>query len=308
MRRITLGLAATAVAATTVFASGGALAAGGQAGQKPADTGYTPPAIQWASTCASAALNNAGAQCGTLTVPLDYNKPKGTKIKIALSRIKAKTSADQRQGIMLVNPGGPGGSGLGLSRLGASIPKGGGDPYDWIGFDPRGVGSSEPALACDGDFFGFNRPDYRPKTRKLEKFWWKKSNQYAKDCRKAGGKLLDHLKTTDTVKDIESIRKALGESKINFYGFSYGTTIAQHYASIHPGKVRRMVLDGVTNPSRTIYQSNLDQDVAFEITLKKFFAWVAKYDDVYGLGTSGAQVYAKWRSMLAKATKNHSPA
>ena len=136
------------------------------------------------------------------------------------------------------------------------MPNGGGDPYDWIGFDPRGVGSSEPSLSCDPDYFPFNRPDYVPVKRSDEKFWLKKSAGYAKACKQVGkdlvakGSLLNHLKTTDTVNDMESIRKAFKQKQINYYGFSYGTTIGQTYATLHPNRVRRAVFDGVTDPSR----------------------------------------------------------
>ena len=183
---------------------------------------YSPPPIAWGQ-CASASLQQAGAQCGLLTVPLDYAKPHGAKIKIAVSRIMHKTSDANAQGIMLVNPGGPGGSGLGLARLGSFVPGHGGDPYDWIGFDPRGVGSSQPSLSCDGAYFGGPRPYFVPETAKLLHAWWDKTRQYARDCGAAGGALLGHMKTTDVVGDMESIRKALGASKINYYGFSYGT-------------------------------------------------------------------------------------
>lgn len=265
-------------------------------------TNYVPPPISWGA-CTSASLKAAGAECGNVTVPLDYANVNGEKIKIAVSRIKHKTPQSQYQGIMLVNPGGPGGSGLGLSRLQGSIPNGGGNPYDWIGFDPRGVGSSSPSLACDPDYFPFNRPDYVPLNKADERYWLKKSAKYSKDCKRAGGKLLNHLKTTDTVNDIESIRKALSQKQISWYGFSYGTTIGQTYATLHPTRVHRMVLDGVTNPARDVYQSNLDQDIAFEKTENIFFAWMAKYDSVYHLGNTQKKVRKLWASMLAKTRK-----
>jgi pimeloyl-ACP methyl ester carboxylesterase len=132
---------------------------------------YSPPPIAW-DQCASASLQDAGAQCGLLTVPLDYAKPQGTKIEIAVSRIMHKTSDANAQGVMLANPGGPGGSGLGLARLGEFVPNNGGDPYDWIGFDPRGVGSSQPSLGCDGAYFGGPRPHYVPETNALRQAWW----------------------------------------------------------------------------------------------------------------------------------------
>ncbi|HEY1322939.1 MAG TPA: alpha/beta hydrolase, partial [Streptosporangiaceae bacterium] len=134
------GMLVAGLAAWPGGAAAGTAAPGATSTRAPE---YSPPPIPWGQ-CASASLQQAGAQCGLLTVPLDYAKPRGAKIKIAVSRIMHKTSDANAQGVMLVNPGGPGGSGLGLARLGAFVPGNGGDPYDWIGFDPRGVGSSQP--------------------------------------------------------------------------------------------------------------------------------------------------------------------
>jgi hypothetical protein len=127
---------------------------------------FTPKAIKWGK-CGVPGLDDRGAQCGFLTVPLDYKKPKGTKIKLAVSRIKHTVSKDKYQGVMLTNPGGPGGSGLTLSVLGGFVPNKAGAAYDWIGFDPRGVGSSVPALSCNGNYFKAPRPQYVPTTRKI---------------------------------------------------------------------------------------------------------------------------------------------
>ncbi len=250
---------------------------------------YQPAPIVWGG-CASPGLQRRGAECGFVEVPLDYARTGGTKIKIAVSRIKATVPAAQYQGIMLVNPGGPGGSGLTLSVLGEYVPKGAGRAYDWIGFDPRGVGSSQPALACDGDYTGLGRPYYVPVTKALEDAWRTKARGYAKACDTAGGALLDHLKTIDSVKDMDSIRRVLGQERINFYGFSYGTYLGQVYGTLYPERVRRMVLDGNVDPRKVWYQANLDQDVAFDRNVKIYFAWLAKYDNVYHLGTSARDI------------------
>jgi len=250
---------------------------------------YTPPPIKWGK-CVSAGLNSLGAKCGFLVVPLDYAKPKGTKIRLAVSRIKHTVTKAKYQGVMLVNPGGPGGSGLTLSSLGQYVPDNAGDAYDWIGFDPRGVGSSKPALTCNGNYTSYDRPKYVPKTSKGEKIWLKRSKGYAQACAKAGGALLDHLKTTDNVKDMDAIRKVLGEKQINFYGFSYGSYLGQVYATTYPTRVRRMVLDGVVDPRNVWYQANLDQDVAFDANMDVFFAWVAKNNATYKLGKTTTAV------------------
>src|SRR4029077_13559202 len=116
------GMLGAGLAACPGGAAAGTTAPGGTSTRAPE---YSPPPIAWGQ-CASASLQQAGAQCGLLTVPLDYAKPHGTKIKIAVSRIMHKTSSANAQGVMLVNPGGPGGSGLTLARLGGSVPGNGG--------------------------------------------------------------------------------------------------------------------------------------------------------------------------------------
>ncbi|WP_067495153.1 alpha/beta hydrolase [Actinoplanes sp. TFC3] len=262
--------------------------------------GYS--AIGWGA-CKDPGLASAKAECGYLSVPLDYAKPNGKKIKLAVSRIKHRTSDRGYQGAMLVNPGGPGGSGLSLSMLGGYVPAGAGDYYDWIGFDPRGVGSSVPALSCDADYASYGRPAYVPVTAAIEKANLKRAKGYAKDCAKAGGELLNHLSTIDTVRDMESLRIALGEQKINFYGFSYGTYLGQVYSTLYPQRVNKMVLDGNVDPSRVWYDANLDQDVAFERTMKVYFAWLAKYNAVYHLGKTGNAVEQGYYQQRAKLTK-----
>ncbi len=255
-------LLAATVAMTVGLVMGGAMIPA-SASAHSSTPGYTPPPIDW-GTCSNATLASRGAQCGFVIVPLDYAHPNGTKIKVAVSRILHKSAAADYQGVMLINPGGPGGSGLILSVYQAFVPNGVGNDYDWIGFDPRGVGDSVPSLSCDGNVLGYNRPYYVPVTKTLEKTWLQRSKAYAQACAKAGGALLDHLKTTDNVADMESIRKALGQKQINYYGFSYGTYLGQVYATLHPDQVRRMVFDGVVDPRGVWYGDNLDQDVAFD--------------------------------------------
>ncbi|OLR94621.1 alpha/beta hydrolase [Actinokineospora bangkokensis] len=301
MRRIVAATAAVGVVLGGALVGQPAVAAPAAPG--PAQVAYDPAPIAW-GPCASPGLARRGAECGFLVVPLDYAKPGGTTIKLAVSRIKAKVPADRYQGVVITNPGGPGGSGLTLSVLGEYVPGGVGQSYDWIGFDPRGVGSSQPALACDGSYFGYNRPFYVPVTAQLEKTWLDRSKGYAKACGTAGGDLLNHLKTTDTVNDVDVLRKALGQKQINYYGFSYGTYLGQVYATLYPERVRRMVLDGNVDPRKVWYQANLDQDVAFDKNMGIYFDWVAKHDDVYHLGTSGRVVQQKFYLEQAKLLKN----
>jgi pimeloyl-ACP methyl ester carboxylesterase len=314
MRKLVSTVAAAALVGMGLATAGATAAPSHQASQQashqakhPSSTGYTPPPIQWGE-CPTASLQNAGATCGMLTVPLDYNKPRGTKIQLAVSRIAHKTSDADAQGPMLVNPGGPGGSGLGLARLGAFVPKHGGDPYDWIGFDPRGVGRSQPSLSCDSDYFAPGRPAYVPETRGIRAFWFAKTSAYAHDCAAAGGRLLRHTRTVDWVQDMESIRKALHASKINYYGFSYGTYLGQVYATLHPHRVGRFVFDGVVNPEDVWYDANLEQDKQFDKNIKTFFDWMADNDAAYGLGTDGAAVRDIYYGVLDQLTDDPEPA
>ncbi|MGH3434008.1 MAG: alpha/beta hydrolase [Thermocrispum sp.] len=280
-------LAALAAAGVAVGATLLAPSAGAAPEAAPADD---PPAIEWGD-CEDPDLVDAGAKCGKLTVPLDYSRPDGDKIKLAVSRVKHKSSEEDYQGPMLVNPGGPGGSGLSLSVLGQFVPENAGDTFDWIGFDPRGVGASEPALTCDPDYFRYNRPDYVPTTLKLEKTWLKRSKGYAQACGKAkANALLPHLKTRDVVKDMDSLRRALGAKKINYYGFSYGTYLGQVYATEYPSKLNRVVFDGVVNPKDVWYQANLNQDLQFDRVIKIYFEWISRYDDLYHLGDDPIEV------------------
>jgi pimeloyl-ACP methyl ester carboxylesterase len=288
-------IVATALAAGLTI-SGMVVAAGSAtAGQ----TGFMPTPPSWGH-CANTTLQQKGAECGMLEVPLDYAQPQGTKIKIAVSRITHKVPEDKYQGVVLTNPGGPGEPGLTNASIGGRVPNGVGDEYDWVGFDPRGVGTSQPALACDGRYFGYDRPDYRPFDPRDEQAWLKKTKAYADTCATNSPELLKHVKTTDTVEDMESIRKALGRQDITYYGGSYGTYLGQVYSTLHPDRVRRMVLDSNVDPRRVWYSSNFDQDVAFEGNVKIFFDWVANYDRVYHLGTNGTAIERGFNTQVDK--------
>lgn len=269
---------------------GGLLVAPVTASAAPERESATPAAaINW-GPCDDASLKEAGAECGFVQVPLDYSKPGGKKISLAVSRIKHTVPEDQYQGVVLVNPGGPGGSGLTLPLISGDVPKNAGAAYDWIGFDPRGVGASKPSLSCIPNYAGYDRPPYIPTTKARERAWLERSNSYADACGANGGELLNHLKTTDSVRDMDEIRKALGRQQINYFGFSYGTYLAQVYSTMFPDRMRRMVLDSNVDPRKIWYRANLDQDIAFDRNINIWFGWIAKYDKVFGLGDTRAEV------------------
>jgi pimeloyl-ACP methyl ester carboxylesterase len=262
---------------------------------------YTPPPVHWKACNDGGLLDAIGAQCAMVKVPLSYRHPHRRKIEIAISRLRHTSSRARYQGVVLVNPGGPGGSGLYLSVLGypGIIPGRASGTYDWIGFDPRGVGASVPSLSCDSRYFGYNRPRYEPTTAAVDKAWLDRTRGYARDCKHApGARLLRHVRTTDTVHDMESIRRALHQRKLNFYGFSYGTYLAQVYATRHPHQVRRFVLDSTVDPRGVWYGDNFAQDVAFQKTIEVYFGWLAAHDGVFHLGTDPAAIAKQYYDAL----------
>jgi pimeloyl-ACP methyl ester carboxylesterase len=287
----------TAAACSATGSPGGSLATGGG----PAGTGASAGTGAGARLSWHSCTQVPRMQCARLRVPLDYRHPDGRKITLALSRIPATAPPGQRQGVLLVNPGGPGASGLGLAAQVAT----GLDPkvaaeYDIVGFDPRGVGSSTPALHCDPGFFRGVRPGNVPASRAAEQVQENRAKAYAADCDKKFGWLLPYMTTEDVARDVDSVRAALGQQKINYFAYSYGTYIGQVYATMFPGRVRRMILDSTVDPAGVWYTDNLDQDYAIQGRMNAFFAWVARYDRVYQLGTAASQVRQAWYRVNAR--------
>ncbi|MET9568930.1 alpha/beta hydrolase [Streptomyces virginiae] len=263
-----------------------------------------PAAPAPAETAAQAALRWTGCatpryptlQCASLKVPLDHDRPADRTITLALTRVPhtAKTS----QGPLLVNPGGPGGSGRALAGFVASaLPKDVAAQYDVIGFDPRGVGKSEPALDCGPGHFTPVRPDSVPQDEATERANLERVRAFAESCGVKHADVLPHIGTVSAARDIEVLRTALGAERISYFGYSYGTYLGAVYAKLHPGRVHRLVLDSVVDPNGVWYEDNLSQDLAFDARHKAFLAWVAQHDATYRLGTDPAAVETRWYAM-----------
>jgi len=252
-----------------------------------------PPPINW-GPCSDPVLQSFDAQCGYVSVPLNYSDPSGPKIQLAVSRIEHTSSATDYQGVLLMNPGGPGGSGLALPPEVVPVLDQDGyssttADYDWIGFDPRGVGSSIPSISCDPNYLGPDRPNYIPFTRQLLNTWLSRSQGYASDCASQSAEqtaLLQNLTTVDSALDMDSIREALGQSQITYYGYSYGTYLGQVYATLFPSHLRRLILDSNVDPRTVWYQANLNQDPAFNRNEEIWWGWLARYNSVYHLGAT----------------------
>ena len=301
-----VALVALAVTGCTSSSPASGTAAGAAQGSSAgtsagSNAGLIPDAstLHW-SACTGSGL--AGLEVSSLKVPVNYADPNGRKLTLALSMAPATAPKSQQQGIMLVNPGGPGASGLSLA---AAVQQGISPQvardYDIVGFDPRGVGASVPELSCDPTFFSGVEPNYIPANASAEQVLTDRAKTYAADCEKKFGWLLPYMTTQNVARDLDSIRAAFGVQKITYYAFSYGTYIGQVYATMFPSRIRRMVLDSTVDPAGVWWTDNLDQDYAFQGRMDAFYAWTAKYDSTYGLGTTAAEVqanYYKARDML----------
>jgi pimeloyl-ACP methyl ester carboxylesterase len=278
-----------------------AILAGSLAGSPAgtADAAETSPSQLTWSDCGDPTLDPLGAQCAQVTVPLDYSRPYGPTIKIAISRIKA-TDPARRRGILVGNPGGPGAGGLTLmADLTSSLSPDVRAQYDLIGVDPRGTGRSAP-VDCDwstGQMLrsaGFDRQGF-DEIEGLEA-------SLAARCQAKQGAVLPYLTTRNAARDMDRIRAALGEPKLSYIGFSYGTYLGAVYTQMFPGRSDRVVLDSAVDPDRI---TGLQQDMgpASEKGLDSWSAWAAGHDDEYHFGTTQAAVRSFVENLIATAAR-----
>lgn len=188
-----------------------------------------------------------GFDCGTVTVPVDYRHPAGPTLEVALIRRPAGDPS-QRIGSLLMNPGGPGASGVGRVRRGFTVSPEVAARFDIIGFDPRGVGESTP-VTCGSTVPALRAADLDPDTPDEVRLLETAAKAVADECAATEGERLGHLGTVEVAHDVEVIRRALGEEELSFVGLSYGTLIGLLWAEAYPTSVRAMVLDGVVDPA-----------------------------------------------------------
>jgi pimeloyl-ACP methyl ester carboxylesterase len=258
-------VAATVLALTSCVALGTASNAAMTASFKTIGD-YQAQKVDWKSC-------GTDLYCGSVRVPMDYSKL-GSK-KITLAVIYHRASANKPLGSLLVNPGGPGASGfnfvkdsidgLATARLRAN--------YNIVGFDPRGVQNSAAVRCLTGksmDRFLYGTTGYELGSAKdLAKTKLVMAN-FIKACKKNTGDLLGHVDTVSAAKDMDIIRAVMGDDKLNYLGFSYGTQLGATYAALFPKKVGRMVLDGAIDPSVPDYQQSLNQIKGFDLALRDY--------------------------------------
>ena len=205
------------------------------------------PRLHWAS-CGE---GFEAFQCATAVVPLDYDRPSGRQITLALARLPA-SDPSRRIGSLFINPGGPGGSGVDVVLEAGQFLYS--DEvrarFDLVGFDPRGIIRSSP-LRCYETFDDAQAdlwPISFPVTKAEERVWVRSDRAIARACAERGGPILDHMSTANVARDMDLLRRAVGDRQLTYAGYSYGSYLGATYANLFPGKVRALVVDGVLDP------------------------------------------------------------
>ena len=208
-------------------------------------------------------------------MPKDYADPAKGTLQLALLRLPA-TDRAQRIGSLLINPGGPGGSGVDFVRDGASqFPSAIRARFDLVGFDPRGVNTSSP-VRCVDNLDPQADLDPSPDNAAELAALVDQQHQFADACARRNADVLPYLSTAAVVDDLDTIRAAVGDEKLSYLGFSYGTLIGSMYADKYPEKIRAMVLDGALDPSLGETQLRTGQAKAFEGALRRMLAKCSK--------------------------------
>jgi pimeloyl-ACP methyl ester carboxylesterase len=226
----------------------------------PSSAGATPPSASGTGSAAVPRLHwgscgdepeLAAFQCATAVVPLDYDRPKGKQITLALARLPA-SGPGRKLGSLFLNPGGPGGSGVDfLFGAGPFLYS---DEvrarFDLVGFDPRGIIRSTPLRCYEtfDDAIADLWPIPFPYTREEERVWVRSDRAIARACAERGGPILNHMSTANVARDLDLLRRAVGDAKLTYAGYSYGSYLGATYANLFPGKVRALVVDGVLDP------------------------------------------------------------
>ena len=287
----------TGTTGTPTSESGGSSPAAVDPAQAPLESFYTQK-LTW-ERCDDYDLDGAGLKkslrCAKVSVPLDYDNPTGKTASIAIS--KSAASGD-RVGSLLMNPGGPGASGLSLASQadGTDLTK----RFDVIGFDPRGVGASTPSISCltpqeaDAERQDLDLDMSPAGIAETEK----EHTEYARKCtQRAGNDLLAHVGTKEVVRDMDIIRGVLGDEKLNYVGYSYGTRLGSTYAETFPTHVRAMVLDGAVDPEQNPLDELVGQAAGFQKVFDEYARDCAKKSDC-PLGTDPAAASASYRSLV----------
>ena len=274
-----------AVGAGVVPAAAAPAAVAAKAAVPPGLESFYSQKVEWYDCGATGGMERSAEatafKCAKVTVPLDYSKPDGETIEIAMKKHVATGST--RLGSLFVNPGGPGGSGVEFLETTAETTFAGVQgSYDIIGFDPRGVGASTPitctagaetpavAEAAPADA-GAGGSSFEQRAAVTSAQIKQLESGCAANTKPAG--LLDHVDTVSVARDLDVLRALSGDQQLNYAGFSYGTYLGTHYAELFPANTGRMVLDGAVDPSLTYNERRQRQAVGFERALRTYVDW-----------------------------------
>ncbi|MFG2533353.1 alpha/beta hydrolase [Streptomyces sp. NPDC048516] len=288
---LTAGVLAGTTLVVTVCAVGGAAASqpGSAKGRNTSapvlPARFTQQKIQW-TACGADVTPKAvpGAECGWVKVPVDYAAPDGKTVKLRVSRVRAKDHS-HRLGSLLYNPGGPGAGGAadvadGNWRAGTQAR----GRYDLVGFDPRGMAGSGQIKCPDGVP---QQPENPPRTEAQAEKVFADATKRGQACQRASGAVFAHMDSVSVARDLDVLRTVLGDAKLNYTGFSYGTFLGQQYMKLFPDKVGRMVLDSVVNPAADMQQvARRDVKTSDDAMRRYARDLVARGDDRLG-ATSG---------------------
>jgi len=218
-------------------------------------------------------------QCAQLSVPVDYAKPEGDTVELAVLKAPGRGSGAKRS--LVVNPGGPGASGVQYAAsadyvASSAVRK----AFDVVGFDPRGVGSSAPITCLDDrELDGFLAEDPTPDDLAEQRTLADGAKDFAAQCKANGGPLLAHVSTVEAARDMDILRAALGQTQLDYLGKSYGTFLGATYADLFPENVGSFVLDGAIAPDLTERQVNLGQAIGFETATRAYVQHCVKGRD-----------------------------
>ncbi|MFD8301182.1 alpha/beta hydrolase [Streptomyces sp. NPDC059690] len=267
-----------------------------------------PSAAEGGGAAPSPLPNGGTWQCATMKAPLDWDKPKGDTIGIALIRARTSGSASRRIGSLVFNFGGPGGSGV------TTLPSFGEDyaklrtRYDLVSFDPRGVGRSAP-VKCENDqqLDTYFQQDATPDDATERTQFLNNTKQFNSACEKNSKKVLPHVRTTDAARDMDLMRQVLGDDKLYYFGISYGTELGGVYAHLFPRHVGRAVFDAVVDPTQNVEQSSLGQAGGFQLALDNFAADCTSQAQPCPIGDTAQDVKDRIAKLLADLDKKPIP-
>jgi pimeloyl-ACP methyl ester carboxylesterase len=304
-------IAATALAACTSTVPGTGTAGDGvapdpAAGAPPGLESFYSQQLDWggcgpfaATPDDEEAFADPALECAAVSVPLDYARPDGEAAQVAVLRTRA---TGDRIGSLLLNPGGPGASGTGFAAsLGGQLA---GTPiterFDLVGFDPRGIGASDPVIDCETDEErDAERADIDADASPAGVALLEEDSQEFVDrcVERNGTDLLANVGTRDVVRDLDVMRAALGDEQLTYAGFSYGTFIGAKYAEAFPDRVRALLLDGAVDPAQDPVESSVAQSAGFQLAFDAFAADCATTPGC-PLGTDPAGASAAFQALV----------